>query len=254
VPRFALLIAYDGADFLGWWRQPGARTVAGELDAAFARIGEPAAAPVGASRTDAGVHARGQVAHAALARPWRPLDLQRALASQLPEDLSCLAAAPVGETWHATHAAVEKTYTYRIANAIVADPFLRRTSWRPDFRLDLAALAPLAPQLVGRRDWRAFARRGDEREDTVRAITAASWEERDRVLICTLSGDGFIYRLARSLVGAMVAIANRSCAEADLDAALAGRDSPAADYQAPARGLCLERVRYEPEPAWEPPQ
>jgi tRNA pseudouridine38-40 synthase len=248
MPRFALLIAYDGGAFAGWWRQPGLRTVAGVLDAALARIGEGAAAPVGASRTDAGVHARGQVAHADLARDWDPPALQRALAGQLPADCSLRAVAAVGAGWHAVHDAHGKTYTYTIDNGALGDPFGTRHAWRPPFRLELATLAALAAALPGRRDWRGFARRGDHREaeDFVRTISAVDWHADGERLVCTVTGEGFAYRLVRSLVGALVATAHGGCTRAELDAALAGRESPAGQQQAPAHGLCLERVAYRP--------
>ncbi len=248
---FALLLAYDGSDFAGWWRQSGARTVAGELDAAFRRLGDDIAEPVGASRTDGGVHARGQVAHVTTARTWKSHHLQRALAPHLPADLSCLGVAAVNPAWHAVHEALGKTYSYWIDNGAVADPFARHTAWRPPFRLRLADLQHAAQPLPGTRDWRAFARRGDEREDTVRTVTGAAWRAEGDFMVCTMSGDGFIYRQVRSLVGAMVAVANASCSLEDLAAALAGESTPASTQQAPARGLCLEAVGYDPLPAWE---
>lgn len=247
MPRYALLIAYDGGGFAGWWRQPGLRTVAGELDAALARLGEGHAAPVGASRTDAGVHARGQVAHVDCARDWEAPALHRALAAQLPADCCVRAVAPVGGSWHAVHEAGGKTYTYAIDNGALGDPFRTRHAWRTPFRLELAALQELAAAIPGRRDWRGFARRGDHREseDFVRAITAVGWRADGDLLVCTVTGEGFAYRLVRSLVGALVATAHGGCSRAELDAALAGQDSPAGQQQAPAHGLCLERVHYD---------
>jgi tRNA pseudouridine38-40 synthase len=250
MPRYALLIAYDGTGFAGWWRQPGLRTVAGEFDAALARLGESSASPVGASRTDAGVHARGQVAHVDLSRIWETSTLQRTLAAQLPADCALRAVAPVGDDWHAVHGASGKTYSYSIDNGAIGDPFRTRHAWRPPFRLDLATLNGLAALIPGRRDWRGFARRGDHREaeDFVRTITAVGWRADGDLLVCTVSGDGFVYRLVRSLVGALVATAHGGCSRADLDAALAGQESPAGHQQAPAHGLCLERVTYPQEP------
>jgi tRNA pseudouridine38-40 synthase len=248
---FALLLAYDGSDFFGWWRQPGMRTVAGVLDEAFVRIGEPAAAAIGASRTDAGVHARGQVAVVSLARSWRPPHLQRALSPHLPPDLSCQGVACVDEEWNPAHAAIGKTYSYWIDNGAIGDPFSRRTAWRPAFRLDINALAQAAALIPGRRDWRAFVRRGDEREDTVRTISEVTWQEQGDFLICSITGEGFIYRLARSLVGGMVAVANETCSLDHLRQALGGEESPAGAQQAPARGLCLEQVEFETALAWE---
>ncbi|MBA3710618.1 MAG: tRNA pseudouridine(38-40) synthase TruA, partial [Planctomycetes bacterium] len=198
----------------------------------------------------AGVHARGQVAHVVTTRAWKPQHLQRALAPHLPADLSCFGVAAVAPDWHAVHQALGKTYSYWIDNGAVADPFARRTAWRTPFRLQLGDLQEVAAMIPGRRDWRAFARRGDEREDTVREVTSVAWRAEGDFMVCAIDGAGFIYRQVRSLVGAMVAVANASCTREDLSLALSGEPTAASAQQAPARGLCLEAVRYEPEPAW----
>jgi tRNA pseudouridine38-40 synthase len=246
--RYALTIAYDGTHFAGWWRQADARSVAGELDAAFARIGEAVAAPVGASRTDAGVHARGQVAHVDCARAWEPATLHAALSRQLPSDCACRALVAVPDNWHAVHDATGKTYSYTIDNGAVADPFVSPFAWRPPFRLDLAVLNELAALIPGERDWSAFARQGDYREDHVRRIGAVRWHAEGDRLVCTVRGDGFTYRLVRSLVGAMVATAHGGCTRTEFADALAAQSSPAGRQQAPAQGLCLEAVYYASSP------
>lgn len=254
--RYALLLAYDGTAFHGWWRQPGRRTVAGELDAAFRRVGEPAAAAIGASRTDAGVHAQGQVAHVDLRRDWLPLHLVTALGAHLPADLVCRGVARVDDGWHAVHDVRAKTYRYTVDTGICADPFLAaRFAWRPPYArgLDLAALRAAAIPVRGSRDWTAFRRRGEHRADTRCRIIRASWRRQDRSLVCSLTATGFIYRLARSLVGGMVAVAQGGCEFGDWTRALAGEATPAARQQAPAQGLCLHHVRYPAEPAWVTP-
>jgi tRNA pseudouridine38-40 synthase len=251
MPRYALLLAYDGTGFAGWWRQPGRRTVAGELDAAFLRLGEPAAAPVGASRTDAGVHALAQTAHADLARAWDPAALAAALDAQLPEDLCCRAAARVAEGWHAVHGVLRKTYRYRIWTGPGRDPFLAaRLAWRPPWPLDARRLAACARAAPGERDWAAFVRRGERRGDTRCRLLACSWRRQGPLLVCTLAADGFIYRLARSLVGGMAAVARGAADAAEWRAALAGTPGRASTQQAPALGLRLEAVRYAEPPAW----
>ncbi len=245
--RFALLIAYDGTDFAGWWRQPGTRTVAGVFDEAFTRIGEPLAQVVGASRTDAGVHAEGQVAHVTTARTWEPDELRRALATHLPGDVACRDISVQFDAWDACHAASGKTYRYTIDHGTVADPFLARFAWRTPFRLDPQRLNEAAQGIAGERDWSGFSRRGETRHldgDLVRHIERVAWTVEGQRLCCEVTGGGFTYRLVRSLVGAMVAVANGTCGRAQLDQALAGRDSPAGHQQAPAHGLCLMRVRY----------
>jgi tRNA pseudouridine38-40 synthase len=255
VPVFALRLAYDGGGFSGWARQAGKRTVAGEVDAACARLdpgpGTEAARCGGASRTDAGVHARGQVARVELARAWAPKDLARALGRHLPEDITCMAAAAVADEWDPV-ANAGKVYRYRIHNGPLNDPFQRQWVWRPPFRLDLADLQEAAAGVAGRRDWRAFARRGETRTASVRTIHACLWEAEGVELVCTVVGEGFTYRLVRSLVGAMVAVAHGSCTPEAFAQALAGKASPAGTQQAPARGLCLEQVLFASghEPEW----
>lgn len=250
MPRYALRIAYVGTAFHGWWRQPGQRTVAGVLDQALQRLGETEAAPVGAARTDAGVHAHGQVAHVDCIRHWPPARLLGVLNGHLDDDCAVTGIAAVSADWHAAHASTGKTYRYTIDDRCVPDPFLAGRCWRTPFTVDLAALRLAADAIPGHRDWRGFARRGEHRDDLARRITACTWEREQGVLVATLTGDGFTYHLVRSLVGACVAVANGTCTLDDLHVSLAGEATPAGAQQAPACGLCLHTVRYPQEPAW----
>lgn len=250
MPRYALLVAWHGAAFAGWWRQAGSRTVAGELDAAFARLGEAGAAPVGASRTDAGVHARGQLAHVDLRRSWEPRRLLALLDRQLPADLAVRAAAAVPDTWHAVHGVRRKTYRYRLDVDAVRDPFLAGLAWRPPWPLDPQRLAAAAALLPGRRDWAAFVRRGDHREDTVRTITACRWRRCAGGLACDLAAEAFVHHLARSLVGGMLLVGRGAATLDDWRAALAGTVNACSRQCVPARGLCLLRIVHRQPPAW----
>ena len=252
MPRFAVLLAYDGTAFAGWWRQPEARSIASDVDAAFARLGEPHAAAVGASRTDAGVHARGQVAHVDCARAWTSVELRRALTRHLPSDIVCRGIARVAEDWHAVHHASGKTYRYRLDVGTDPEPFLApRISWRLPFPIALPALQEAARILPGARDLKAFARRGDHREDLTTQLYAVRWYDLDRYRICQVRGSRFTYRLVRSLVGGMVAVAHGTASCDQWQSALAGEVTPAAQQQAPACGLSLERVHYLMPPTWE---
>jgi tRNA pseudouridine38-40 synthase len=253
VPRYALLLAYDGTGFAGWWRQPDQRTVAGELDVACARVGEDGAQAVGSSRTDAGVHACGQLAHVDLRRSWQPGRLAAALGRHLPPDVSCLAAAAVAPDWHAVHGVRRKTYRYRIDDGPAPDPFLARTAWRVPGHLDRELLTAAALPVPGKRDWAAFVRRGDHREDTVRRLRSCRWQHRDGALACDITADGFILHLARSLVGGMVAVARGAVGASDWEAALAGTPTEAARQMAPAHGLCLWKIVHGAPPSWIPP-
>jgi len=243
MPRYALLLAYHGAGFAGFWRQAGRRSVGGELDAALERLGESGAAPESASRTDAGVHARGQVAHVDLARDWQPEALHRTLDHQLPADGACRSVAPV---------ALAKTYRYTLEVAAQRDPLRSDRCWRPPGALDRDRLEQATHRVAATSDFAGFARRGDHRDDWRCPLDAIAWDERDGCLVATLTGRRFAYRLVRSLVGAMVAVANGRCDLAALDRSLAGETGPAGAQQAPARGLCLEAIRYATPPEWSP--
>jgi tRNA pseudouridine38-40 synthase len=250
MPRYALLLAWDGTDFAGWWRQPGRRTVAGELDAAFARLGLPGVEAVGASRTDAGVHAEGQLAHADLPRAHDPARLRDLLDRQLPPDLVLRGVAAVAPDWHAVHGVRRKTYRYRIDLAQPRDPFARRCAWRPPWPLDPALLAAAAAEVPGRRTWSAFVRRGEHRADTVCRVLSCRWRPVAGGLACDLAADAFIYRLARSLIGGMALVGRGGCSLGDWRTVLAGTAGEAARQQAPAHGLSLLRVVHRAPPAW----
>ena len=252
MPRYALLIAYDGTHYAGWWRQAEGRSVGAVIDAAFARLGEPTASAIGASRTDAGVHARGQVAHVDCTRTWDAAEMTRALARQLPPDVVCRGVAEVAADWHAVHAAHSKTYRYRLDIGSAADPFLApRISWRLPFAVALPELQRTAQPLHGELDLSAFLRRGDHREELRTQLVAVRWYDHDRYRICSVRGSRFGYRLVRSLVGGMVAAASGTVSTAQWLAAIHGTVNPAAQQQAPAGGLCLEHVHYAQPPRWK---
>ena len=155
MPRYALLIAYDGREFSGWWRQRGRRSVASELDAALHRLGERGQA-VGASRTDTGVHAMGQVAHVDLERSWEPEQLRPSLDGQLPPDCSCRGIAAVSSDFHAVHDSIGKTYRYRCDLQPERSPFLAASSWRPAQGVDRALAQQAAELWLGEQDLRAL--------------------------------------------------------------------------------------------------
>ena len=245
--RLALLIAYDGTDFSGWWRQVDQPAVATVLDAACRRLGEPGEA-VGASRTDAGVHARGQVAHLDLVRSWDPAHFGRCLNRHLPPSVRVRAAAPVADDWHAVHDVRHKTYRYRLDVRACPDPFQARFAWA--MPVDESVLATVAGLVPGRRDWTALVRRDEWRADTVCQVLRCAWRHCGGYVDCRISADRFVYRMVRSLVGAMVQVGRGGMTEADFAAMLAGEQ--ACPHQAPAQGLRLERIAYRHAPAWVP--
>jgi tRNA pseudouridine38-40 synthase len=194
------------------------------------------------------------VADVVLGRDWEPGRLVAALNHRLPEGIVVRAAARVPDGWSAPAAAVAKTYRYRLdAGAVRCADVRRLNAWRPPLPLDPGRLEACAALLPGTRDWRGFRRRGDDRgEAWTGTITAARWRWRGRWWEFTVSGSGFRYRLVRSLVGGMVAVAGRGADLADWSAALGGTPTRASRHQAPARGLHLIRIRLDPAPVWEP--
>ncbi|TVR47301.1 MAG: tRNA pseudouridine synthase A [Planctomycetota bacterium] len=254
--RYLLLLAYDGGDFAGWWRQPGRRSVAGEILAACQRLGEQPADCVGAARTDAGVHAWAQVAAIDLSRDWDGGTLAHQLSGQLPPDVVCRAALRVADDFPLLGRIQGKTYRYRFDIGATRNPFLARSSWRPPLAPlpDLTALRSAAQACLGRRDWRGLARRGDHREDYHCSIQRVEWTDAMPERWVEITGDRFTYRLVRSLVAVWWAVARGDVSAEDFSGLLAGKDTACAAHQAPARGLCLQAVAVDGAPAWEWPQ
>ena len=238
-------LEYLGTRFHGSSGGGGVRSVESELLAALRRLGEVAEVEV-LSRTDAGVHARGQVAVVSGVRRLTPERLARGLHHQLPDDLRCAEVARVD----ARPRVVSKTYRYGLDMSHTGDPFVLQTTWRPPAGLVAERLHEAAGRLSGRHDFKAFRRRGETRDDLTRSIFEAAWSTEGPGWCFTVRGEGFCYRLVRSLVGGMVAVARGTTTMDAWDAALRGTVTPAAREQAPARGLLLSEIRLDPEPAW----
>ncbi len=253
--RVRLDVAYDGTDFSGWAAQPGRRTVAGVLAETLARLfgADGATGLTVAGRTDAGVHATGQVCHVDLAAEgWRALSdsLPRRLAGLLPTDVRVRAVTEVPADFDARFSATFRRYEYRVTDAPHGAEPLRRheiLAWpRP---LDLAALGQAADGLVGEHDFAAYCRR-KEHATTVREITRLSWRRApDGVLVATVQADAFCQAMVRSLVGAMLFVGDGRRA-ADWPANLLTRRERSSEVTvAPAHGLTLVAVGYPDDPA-----
>jgi tRNA pseudouridine38-40 synthase len=243
-------VAYDGTDFSGWAAQPGRRTVAGTLAAELVRVFGAADGLTVAGRTDAGVHATGQVCHVDLpAGAWadRGGTLVRRLAGLLPPDLRVVAAAPAPDGFDARFSALSRCYEYRVTDAPSgADPLRARytVAWpRP---LDLPSLVAASAGLVGEHDFAAFCRR-KENATTVRAVSELSWRrEPDGVLVATVRADAFCQAMVRSLVGALLTVGDGR-RTVPWPAALLSRPVRASEVVvAPPYGLTLVRVDYPP--------
>jgi len=240
---FRLRVAYDGTDFHGWQRQPGQRTVQGVLEEALARVlGAPGPTLQGAGRTDAGVHARGQVASFRAETAIPAAALRHALAPRLPRDARVLESAAAPDDFDARRSARARRYSYRLVRA--ADPLLERFAWRPRSWPDAAALAAAAGALEGRHDCSSFRSTGSTDSDPVCEVSRARWETWEGGLALTIVADHFLYRMVRSIVGTALAAATAADPAAHMRAVLAARDRSVAGPTAPPHGLCLDEVLY----------
>ncbi len=249
--RVRIDLAYDGTDFDGWQLQPDRRTVQGVLEAAPGRIdGDRPVRVRGAGRTDAGVHARGQVADARLTTGLDDGAVAHALRGMLPADLRPLRVATVPPGFDARGDARSKTYTYRLDRTLAGDPFRTRHALHWPHGLDRAALGQGLALLPGRRDWSGFAGAACSVDNRVRELTAASYDEpRDDEGLFTFTADGFLNHMVRNLVGTLLAIASGRLPPSRVAEVLERRDRRLAGPTAAPQGLCLERVRYEGEQA-----
>ena len=245
---FKLTLAYDGTAYAGWQRQPGAATIQAAVEAALLPVEGRRVTVHGAGRTDAGVHALGQVASVRLAHPIAAAALVRALNARLPGDIRVLRAEAAGDDFHARFRACSKTYRYRLATGPVADPLERRYVWHLPHPLDCAAMQAAGELLRGRHDFAAFRTAADPTAPatTVRTISdlrIAAGRGGD-VIGIEVAGDGFLRHMVRTIVGTLVEVGRARRPAADVTAVLAARRRARAGPTAPARGLFLVRVDY----------
>ena len=250
-----LTLAYDGTDFAGWQRQANERTVQAVLEDAIAPIEKSPVVVTGAGRTDAGVHAAGQIASVALESAISRDELRRALNSTLPSDVRVLSIEEAAKAFSARHDARRKTYHYVIWNGAAVPPQLRRYAWHVPQSLDLAAMNEAAAVLVGSHDFAAFQAAGSDVKTTVRRllvsrvgeVDAPGWlrcADGDRLLRYEVSGTGFLRHMVRNIVGTLVDVGRQRLSVSGMSAILASRDRGEAGATAPPQGLVLWQVEY----------
>jgi tRNA pseudouridine38-40 synthase len=251
MPTYRLTLAYDGTDFAGWQAQAAdrGRTVQGTLEDALARLtGGERVAVAGAGRTDAGVHALGQVASFAVAAAWDPADLLRALNAVLPEDVRGLEAAACDEAFHARRSATGKLYRYTLDTGPVQLPTRRRFAGHVPWLLDETAVQAAAALFVGGHDFTSLASAGGSVKTTVRTVTRSEVRREDgraSTWIYEVEASGFLRKMVRSMVGALIEAGRGTWTVEGLAEALEARDRRAWPAPAAARGLTLVRVSYE---------
>ncbi len=244
--RYLLKIAYNGAAHQGWQSQRNGEGIQDLLEKALAHVlGQPTRIH-GAGRTDAGVHARGQMAHFDVTRLSIPISkIALALNAQLPPSIRVLSARRVPLTFHARFSSTQKTYVYQIRNGRILPPHEAGQVWLVPGKIDFPLLQRLTACLVGTHDFRAFsANRGRPYPDTVRTIWDSTCKRSGEKVIVRITGDGFLYRMVRLLVGGMIQVARGSLKEEAFLSYLQQPTQRKCGYCAPADGLTLQSVRY----------
>ncbi len=258
-----LTLAYDGTDFNGWQIQPGQPTIQGTLAQCVRRITGEDVLPQGSGRTDAGVHALGQVASLVIESPIPERGLMTALNDTLPSSIRITAAEAVEASFHARHSAKAKTYRYRIFRGDVCPPFLARYAFHDPYPMNEEAMMRATEQIVGRHDFTSFAASDPDRSariaaaqpddgvdepvtapSNVRTIHSALWARSPDELTFTVRGDGFLHHMVRNLVGTLLQVGKGSLRRNDIAHILECRDRSAAGPTAAACGLYLVSVEY----------
>jgi tRNA pseudouridine38-40 synthase len=239
-----LVIEYDGTDFAGWQRQVGQRTVQACLEEAFAAMVGGPVRVTGAGRTDAGVHAEGQVVSVQVAARIPPAGFLRGLNTHLPPDIAVRELADAAADFDARRSARGKVYRYSIWNHVVRSPQRARWAWHHRAPLDTQAMREAAAAFVGRHDFRAFRASDCERRTTVRELRSFSVVRDGALITCEVEGTAFLKNMVRIMVGTLVGAGRGELDAAGVAALLAGGDRTQAGVTAPAHGLTLVRVIY----------
>jgi len=250
-----LTIEYDGTKYSGWQEQRNARTVQGEIRKAAGEFFEGTVEMQGAGRTDAGVHARAQVAHLRVHRQWEddtrrwptPGEILDAINSRLPSDVCLVDVAEAAPGFHARHDAVARTYIYQISLRRTA--FFKKFVWWVKQPLDIEAMSEAAPTLIGRHDFSAFRAADPSRPDEspIVVVEDAAIEKDGDLVVFRITASHFVWRMVRRVVGALVRLGRGEITPDDFARLLQGQTDPRLDvatWTAPASGLFLERVIY----------
>jgi tRNA pseudouridine38-40 synthase len=253
VPSFTITLAYDGTDYVGWQRQANGVSIQGLIEEALLALDGREVAVAGAGRTDAGVHALGQVAAFTIARELEPAALVRALNAHLPRDIRVLSAAPAAPAFHPRFGARAKTYQYRLWNGDVMSPFERRYAWHVPGPLDVDAMRAAAALLSGRHDFAAFQAAGSSVATTEREVFTSTIESpiesairnpQSAMLTYEVVGAGFLRHMVRIIVGSLIEVGRGRQPVAWISEVMASGNRPLAGPTAPPEGLFLVRVEY----------
>jgi tRNA pseudouridine38-40 synthase len=241
--KLMAVVEYDGTDYLGFQVQAQGPTIQGEIERALAAVTQEEIRIIGAGRTDAGVHAQGQVV--AFSTAWRhPIEeLQRALNAVLSKDIAVRELRPVAKGFHPRFDAASREYRYTVFNQPLRSPLTRRFAYHFPLLLNVAAMNEAADFLVGSHDFASFGR-APQGDNTVREVYRAQWTSEEPFVYFDIIANAFLYRMVRSLVGTLLLVGTGELSPAGFEEILRPADRDRAGQLAPAHGLCLMKVNY----------
>ena len=238
-----LVIHYDGTNYHGWASQPQTPTVQGTIEEAIQKLTGKPVKVYGSSRTDAGVHALGQVANFRIDSPVPTENFSNALNNLLPVDIAIAEVCVVPDDFDAISDTVEKRYDY-LMNTAPIRPVLARNQWHRVGTLDIEKMQQAAQRLIGKKDFKSFASAADQRESSVRAISLCQVQKKEDIIRISVAADGFLYNMVRNIVGTLVEVGRGRWEPDMIDTILEAKDRNTAGPIAPACGLCLMEIYY----------
>ncbi len=244
VRNIKLTITYDGSEYHGWQIQPGLRTIQGVITDAIQDLLGSEVRLFGASRTDAGVSALGQVGLIQIDSPIPTENLAKAITDRLPADIAVTEAVEVPEGFDLMGAVTNKLYRYTIFTGPVRPVLQIRHCWHLSTKLDTTAMAEAARLLVGKKDFKSFASAADRRENSVRTIFRCNVTAEDKWIYVDVEGDGFLYNMVRNIVGTLVEVGAGRWNSEKMNEILEAKNRTAAGPLAPPGGLCLMWIKY----------
>jgi tRNA pseudouridine38-40 synthase len=239
-----ITVAYDGTRYNGWQVQKNGRTVQDEIEGVIRKISGHRHVIYGAGRTDAGVHAMGQVAHFKTALSMPVKRIPNAINAFLPADIAVIKAEEVPLQFHSQYDATEKHYRYYIFNSKNRHPFRENYAWRVGYTIDLELMRAEAEYLIGKHDFKSFQARDRKERNSVRAINSIRIRKARKDIVIDIRGDGFLYNMVRNIAGTLVEIGRGYFPEGSMSDILNCKDRTKAGPTAPAKGLFLMEVKY----------
>jgi tRNA pseudouridine38-40 synthase len=244
IRKIKLTIQYDGTAYHGWASQPATATIQGTLLDAIEKLTGCRVDLLGSSRTDAGVHALGQVAAFTIDSPVPAENFARALNNMLPDDVAIIEAIEVPDSFDPISDTKSKIYRYTIYTDSVRSPMNIRYSWHRPGQLNIEAMQEAAKILLGEHDFKSFASAADTRQTSVRTILKCDVAGRENQITFDVQANGFLYNMVRNIVGTLVEVGRGRWTAADIERILAAADRTQAGPIAPASGLCLMKIFY----------